>query len=52
MIKVKKIYALVFIIFASSYSFASDTHIVKMLNNGNDGAMVFEPAYIKIKKWR
>ena len=49
MIKVKKIYALVFIIFASSYSFASDTHIVKMLNNGNDGAMVFEPAFIKIK---
>tara|TARA_Y100000748_G_C15377826_1_gene442458 strand:- start:323 stop:778 length:456 start_codon:yes stop_codon:yes gene_type:complete len=48
MIKVKKIYALVFILLVSNYSFASDTHVVKMLNVGSQGAMVFEPAFIKI----
>ena len=50
MIRIKKIFVLAFIIFVNNYSFAADTHIVKMLNNGKDGAMVFEPAYIKINK--
>ena len=38
----------IFIFFSQSI-FASDTHIVKMLNNSQSGIMVFEPAYIKIK---
>jgi len=38
----------IFIFFSQSI-FASDTHIVKMLNNSESGSMVFEPAYIKIK---
>ena len=27
---------------------ASENHVVKMLNNGDEGSMVFEPAFIKI----
>lgn len=38
----------IFIFFSQSI-FASDTHIVKMLNNSESGSMVFEPAYIKIE---
>ncbi|WP_413292970.1 pseudoazurin [Bdellovibrio sp. HCB185ZH] len=34
---------------ATSASFAA-THTVKMLNNGKDGIMVFEPAFLKANK--
>jgi len=33
-----------------SLSVSSEQHIVKMLNAGKEGMMVFEPAYISVKK--
>jgi pseudoazurin len=32
----------------SGIAHASENHVVKMLNNGAEGSMVFEPAFIKI----
>ncbi len=43
---------LAYIIFLSlvSLSISSEQHIVKMLNAGKEGMMVFEPAYISVNK--
>lgn len=38
------------IILAAAFSANAATHQVKMLNNGKDGIMVFEPAYLKAAK--
>lgn len=36
------------LLFASPYAIAGETHVVKMLNAGADGIMVYEPAFLKI----
>ena len=46
--KTIKLYLLISLFLASNFSFAGDTHIVKMLNMSDEGSMVFEPAFIKI----
>ena len=48
MTKKIKFYGLVFALFFSSFSYAGETHVVKMLNMSDQGSMVFEPAFIKI----
>ena len=48
--KILKLSSVIFILLLSNISFGSETHIVKMLNNSEQGAMVFEPAFIKINK--
>ena len=47
--KILKLSSAIFILLLSNISFGSETHIVKMLNNSEQGSMVFEPAFIKIK---
>jgi len=46
--KIIKFGSLFFIILTSNITFAADTYVVKMLNNGELGSMVFEPGFIKI----
>ena len=46
--KIVKLYGLIFILLISNAIYASETHVVKMLNNGEHGTMVFEPAFLKI----
>ena len=46
--KILKLSSAIFILLLSNISFGSETHIVKMLNNSEQGSMVFEPAFIKI----
>tara|TARA_B100001057_G_C22850111_1_gene950616 strand:- start:267 stop:704 length:438 start_codon:yes stop_codon:yes gene_type:complete len=43
---------LAYLIFSTliSLSISSEQHIVKMLNAGKEGMMVFEPAYISVNK--
>ena len=43
---------LAYLIFSAliSLSISSEQHIVKMLNAGKEGMMVFEPAYISVNK--
>ena len=48
--KILKICGFSIILLLSNISFGSETHIVKMLNNSDQGSMVFEPAFIKINK--
>ena len=48
--KICKVFSLMFVLSLSNISFGSETHIVKMLNNSDQGSMVFEPAFIKINK--
>ena len=48
--KILKLSSAIFILLLSNISFGSETHIVKMLNNSEQGSMVFEPAFIKINK--
>ena len=48
--KILKLSSVIFILLLSNISFGSETHIVKMLNNSEQGSMVFEPAFIKINK--
>ena len=48
--KILKICSFSIILLLSNISFGSETHIVKMLNNSDQGSMVFEPAFIKINK--
>ena len=48
MSKLAKLFSLITIILFSNVVYASENHIVKMLNNGTTGSMVFEPAFIKI----
>lgn len=45
----KKLVAATLLSTLSMISFAAE-HQVKMLNNGKEGAMVFEPSYLKIEK--
>ena len=45
---IKYVYLLIFTIFTAVAS--SEVHIVKMLNSGKEGMMVFEPAVLSIKK--
>ena len=46
--KILKLSSVIFILLLSNISFGSETHTVKMLNNGEQGSMIFEPAFIKI----
>ena len=48
--RILKICGFAIILLLSNISFGSETHIVKMLNNSDQGSMVFEPAFIKINK--
>ena len=48
MSKLAKLFSLITIILFSNVVYASENHIVKMLNNGTTGSMIFEPAFIKI----
>lgn len=48
MSKLAKLLSLITIILFSNVVHASENHVVKMLNNGTTGSMVFEPAFIKI----
>ena len=48
--KILKICSFAIILLSSNFVFGSETHIVKMLNNSDQGSMVFEPAFIKINK--
>ena len=45
---IKYVYLLIFTIFTAVAS--SEEHVVKMLNSGKEGMMVFEPAVLSIKK--
>ena len=45
----KKLAYLIFLTLVS-LSISSEQHIVKMLNAGKEGMMVFEPAYISVNK--
>ena len=45
----KKVFALVLFSGFASVSFAAE-HQIKMLNNGKDGTMVFEPGFLKASK--
>ena len=46
--KIIKLYGLVLILLIGNSVHAAETHVVKMLNNGAAGSMIFEPAFIKI----
>ena len=46
--KVIKLYGFILILLISNSAHAAETHVVKMLNQGTLGTMVFEPAFIKI----
>jgi pseudoazurin len=46
--KVIKLYGLILILLMGNSVHAAETHVVKMLNQGAEGSMVFEPAFIKI----
>ena len=46
--KIIKLYGLVLILLIGNTVHAAETHVVKMLNTGASGSMVFEPAFIKI----
>ena len=46
--KIIKLYGFILILLISNSVHAAETHVVKMLNQGTLGAMVFEPAFIKI----
>ena len=46
--KVIKLYGFILILLISNSVHAAEVHVVKMLNSGTLGAMVFEPAFIKI----
>ena len=48
--KIIKLYGFILILLISNSVHAAETHVVKMLNQGTLGAMVFEPAFIKINK--
>ena len=48
--KILKLSSVIFILLLSNISFGSETYIVKMLSNSEQGSMVFEPAFIKINK--
>ena len=46
--KIIKLYGLILILLIGNSVHAAETHVVKMLNTGALGSMVFEPAFIKI----
>ena len=46
--RIIKLYGFILILLISNSAHAAETHVVKMLNQGALGAMVFEPAFIKI----
>ena len=46
--KIIKLYGLILILLMGNSVHAAETHVVKMLNQGAEGSMVFEPAFIKI----
>jgi len=46
--KIIKLYGFILILLISNSVHAAETHVVKMLNQGTLGVMVFEPAFIKI----
>ncbi len=48
MCKFTKFLGLIIAIMLGGIAYASENHVVKMLNNGAEGSMVFEPAFIKI----
>ena len=48
MCKFTKFLGLIIAIMLGGIAHASENHVVKMLNNGAEGSMVFEPAFIKI----
>ena len=48
--KIIKLYGFILILLISNSVHAAETHVVKMLNQGTLGVMVFEPAFIKINK--
>jgi pseudoazurin len=48
MCKFTKFLGLIIAIMLGGIAYASENHVVKMLNNGVEGSMVFEPAFIKI----
>ena len=46
--KIIKLYGFILILLIGNSVHAAEIHVVKMLNTGTLGAMVFEPAFIKI----
>jgi pseudoazurin len=46
--RIIKLYGFILILLISNSAHAAETHVVKMLNQGTLGTMVFEPAFIKI----
>ena len=46
--RIIKLYGFILILLISNSAHAAEVHVVKMLNSGTLGAMVFEPAFIKI----
>ena len=48
MCRFTKFLGLIIAIMLGGIAYASENHVVKMLNNGVEGSMVFEPAFIKI----
>ena len=46
--RIIKLYGFILILLISNSAHAAEVHVVKMLNSGALGAMVFEPAFIKI----
>jgi len=49
MMKIKQQLAVVLMTLMSTATFAEE-HIVEMLNNGDDGMMIFEPGFLKVEK--
>ena len=49
MMKIKQQLAVLIMALMSTATFAQE-HIVEMLNNGDDGMMVFEPGFLKVEK--
>ena len=47
--KIKQQLAVVLMTLMSTATFAEE-HIVEMLNNGDDGMMIFEPGFLKVEK--
>ena len=47
--KIKQQLAVVLMTLMSTATFAQE-HIVEMLNNGDDGMMIFEPGFLKVEK--
>ena len=47
--KIKQQLAVLIMALMSTATFAQE-HIVEMLNNGDDGMMVFEPGFLKVEK--